>query len=546
LGDAGPAPTGLSLVRAGGGWPCLGNALHWNAVLSDAQAGDSPTRPESALGPYLRAISAHRLLVVVITLVTVVASAAWLVLRSPSYEATAQLLVTPLPPDDSTFIGVQVLRESNEPTRTMQTAATLVSSRQAAQLAAERLGSGWTVRRVLESVEVKPQGESNVLAVTAQADDPRLAARIADVFSRAALEARQTALRRQVDAAIGQLRAQGRRPGENSEIALDRAQRLNQLQVVRRGVDPTLSLSQPAGVPSAPLGPPAWLVMLLSSIAGLTLATGAALLLETVDRRLRDEDEIVRLYPLPVLARVPSLPRRLLGGRAQALISMPPAVREAFRTVQAQLDQPSKGPRTILMTSASAGDGKTTSSVHLAFCLVVTGHRVLLMDFDFRHPELGQTLGVRTRQGVLPLLTSEASLSELLLDAPGLPPNLRVIPASANDDVAFLEAYAHRLPEILAQAKGLADYVILDTAPLGEVSDALRFVSEVDDIIVVTRPGHTDRASFELARDLLGRAGRVPAGLLVIGQTVSRSPYHADGWGLEKRQEAGRLRSASF
>jgi tyrosine-protein kinase len=246
------------------------------------QTGDSPTRLEGALGPYLRAIASHRWFVIAITATTVAASCVWLLVRAPTYEAKAEVLVSPLSQDDTTFIGVQVLRESSEPTRTMQTAATLVSSRRAAELAAPRLGPGWDAGRVEDAVDVEPQGESNVLAVTAQDDDPKSAARVADVYLRAALEARQKVLRRQVHAAIRGLRAGGQGPREGTGAAADRAQRLNQLELVRNGVDPTLSLSQPANIPASPLGPPSWLVVLLSLLAGLTLASVMVLLLEAI------------------------------------------------------------------------------------------------------------------------------------------------------------------------------------------------------------------------------------------------------------------------
>jgi Mrp family chromosome partitioning ATPase len=488
-------------------------------VSTGLPTGDSPIRQEGALGPYLRAIGAHRLLVVAVTLATVAASAAWLSLRDPTYEATAQLLVSPLPQDDTTFIGVQVLRESTEPTRTMQTAATLVSSREAARLTAARLGRGWTAERVEDSVDVDPQGESNILAVTAQADARGVAARVANLYAAAALEARRATLRRQVDAAIRQLRAGARAPGNSAGAAADRAERLNQLELVRRGVDPTLSLSQPASVPSAPLGPPAFLVVAVSAIAGFTLASGAALLLEVVDRRVRNEEEIVELYPLPVLARVPRQPRRLRGRGPPTVGRMPAAAGEAFRGVQAHLDRKwDSGPCAILMTSASTGDGKTTSSANLAVSMVLSGHRVLLVDFDFRRPGLGRFLGLTPDEGV-PLLTSEVPLRELVVSVPGTPLPLGVLPASPRYDIPFDELHASRVPERLAQAKELADYVILDGPALGEAGDALGLVGEVDEVIVVARPGHTDRVSLARTRDLLGRAGRTPAGFLLVGRS---------------------------
>jgi capsular polysaccharide biosynthesis protein len=154
---------------------------------------------EGALGPYLRAIRGHRLLILMVTLAAIGASAAWIILRTPEYKATADLLVTPLPQEDQTFLSLPLLRDSGDPTRTVQTAATVVESGQAAQRTARTLGRGWTPRKVLEAVDVQPQGESNILAVTATAEDAPVAARIANAFARGALDARSEAVKRQAN-----------------------------------------------------------------------------------------------------------------------------------------------------------------------------------------------------------------------------------------------------------------------------------------------------------------------------------------------------------
>ena len=249
------------------------------------QTRDAPERPEGALGPYLRAVGSNGLLVVVLTLATVAASCAWLLLRPTTYEATAKLLVAPVAQDDTTFLGIQVLRESSESTRTMQTAATLVSTSEAARLTAERMGTDWTANRVEDSVDVEPEGESDILAVTAEQEDAETAARLADVYAASALEARRTVLGGQVERAIAQLRSQ-------SEGIENRSERLNQLQLVRSGVDPTLSLAARATVPTAPTGPPTWLVVLLSLVAGFTLASVAALVLQDLDRSPSPHDQL--------------------------------------------------------------------------------------------------------------------------------------------------------------------------------------------------------------------------------------------------------------
>ena len=100
----------------------------------------------------------------------------------------------------------------------------------------------------------------------------------------------------------------------------------------------------------------------------------------------------------------------------------------------------------------------------------------------------------------------------------------------AEGDVALVEALSRRLPELIADARELCNYVVIDTAPIGEISDALRLVGDVDSIIVVTKPGNTNRANFEMMRDLLERTAYTPAGFLVIGDSTPRtSAYYAYG-----------------
>jgi Mrp family chromosome partitioning ATPase len=463
-------------------------------------------------------------LVLVVTVAAVLGSILWIAVRPPDYEATAKLLVVPLPQEDQTFLGLQLLRDSGDPTRTVQTAATLIESAQAADRTAGAIGQGWSGKRVLKAVEVTPEGESNILAVTATADSGELAARLANTFARSALEIREEALERQASAEIERLKADTNPTGDITE-------RINQLERVRSGGDPTLELSQAARVPDSPSGPPTPVIIVLAALAGFTLGSGAALLLELTERRIRDEEEAVALYPLPVLARIPPLKPSQLYGRHPTGWHMPPAVREAFRTLLIQLGPHPEGrAHVVMVTSASTGDGKTTSAVNLAAAAAASGDPVILLDFDLRKPDVGKTLGVHPGIELTGLLQPDTQLRDLLLPAPGLPALSVLSTSVAEGDVALVEALSRRLPELIAEARELCNFVIIDTAPLGEISDALRVVSDVDSIIIVTRPGHTNRAHYEITRDLLARTAYTPAGSLVIGASAPRtSAYYAYG-----------------
>jgi len=184
--------------------------------------------------------------------------------------------------------------------------------------------------------------------------------------------------------------------------------------------------------------------------------------------------------------------------------------------------------------------------VNLAVSLAAGGHKTILLDFDIRKPDVAQLIGLSETVPLPSLLTHgdrPGELGDLLTEGPYLP-TLAVLATGPGSplDGALVEALNRRLPALIQQARELAEYVVVDTAPIGEVSDALRIVNEVDDVIVVTRPAKTNRGNFRVMRDLLERSGRLPTGLLVIGELPGMSrDYYGYGGGRELFQsESGR------
>lgn len=471
---------------------------------------------ESAAGPYGRAIRRHPRVIVLVTLVVVAAAVAWLALRPAEYKATAQILVTPV--SDAT-VGLPILTESVDPTRMLQTAANVLSSPSAAALAAKTVGDGTTAGDVIASTVVEAQGDSNIVAVTATATTAGDAVAIANAYANGALEARSTSLSRQVDVQVASVKARqaalGAEPDPATASAL--AGQLAALQAIGDGQDPNFSLLQTADSDVASTGTSPALVGALALIVGLGLGLGVALLLERLDRHVRDEDELLTLSALPVLARVPLDRRR--GGRPDA----PPtaAMLEAFRGLQIQLThRGGKESRVILVTSASESDGKTTSAIALAETLVGLGKRVILLDLDLRKGDVGRRLGVHA--DLRRLLRPAARLTTALQPAPRSR-RLQVLSApTISDPEPVVQALSRRLPELIAQAREEADYVVIDTPPVGRVSDALRIAAQADDVLLVVRPGSTNRDDLRIAHESFEHLGIEPTGLVVVGSRVSR------------------------
>src|SRR2546423_7052274 len=422
-----------------------------------AQPGPGPTIPgaepgEGALGSYLRAVRAHLVLVIAITVAAGVAALAWGQLRTPTYETSAQMLVTPISSDDSTYLGLPLVRDTGDPPRTLQTAATLIDSPRAAQLTARRLRRGWTQRRVEKTVSVTPQGQSSIVDVTATGATAREASRVANTYVHAVIDARQQTLKPLIDRAVATTRAQLARLPATAPSKQTLSERVRQLENVLDG-DPTISISQFAAPPDSASGISRALVFVLALIAGLVLGTVGALVLDLVrPRRLSEEEELLLLYRLPVLARIPHLPRRWRKQAPDSPLAMPPMVREGFRTLQVQLELQPGRHRSILVTSASSGDGKTTSAVNFALQLVGAGQKVVLMDLDLRKPDVGPVLQLSPKLRLAELLDPKTRLEDALVEAPGVP-GLRVLPIYQGDGFPVLERLTARLPELVTEAR---------------------------------------------------------------------------------------------
>jgi Mrp family chromosome partitioning ATPase/capsular polysaccharide biosynthesis protein len=494
-----------------------------------------PAPEEGAHAPFVRAVRAHYLFVIAVALVAVVTAVVWEETRAPKYAATAQILVTPVTSGAYSGLPAVVTSTSAEQARTLETATSIVESPAAAQATARQLGRRWTQNAVSEAIRVQPRGESDILSVTGTAGGAVGAATLANAYARNALSLHSTLLSREATTQVNQLQARQKGLPPESAAATGIATQINALTSVADGHDPNFSLLQEAAIPTGAAGSSKKLIILLGLLAGLVIGVGGATMIEYLNRRVRDEEELLSIYPLPVLSRVPSLPQS--SGDIVAAELIPPRIREALRTLQVQLPPgPSSGGRAIMFTSPSSRDGKTSSAINFALVLAASSFRVILFDFDLRRPDVGRRLGVRS--DLMDLFRFDATLEEMLVPAQAAP-GLDVISATPQGDVTpLLEAVGRRLPDLLRTAREMADYVIIDTPPIGQVSDALRAAVTVDDIVLVTRPGNTDRTELQHTRELLDRMGHTPTGLLVIGEEGVGDPYGEYGDGFVEEADA--------
>ncbi|MEA2330023.1 MAG: tyrosine-protein kinase [Thermoleophilaceae bacterium] len=489
----------------------------------------------SGLERYFRTLRERLGLILLVTLTTTLVAAGYLAVATDKYEAEADLLVIPAPRDDSSLTGLPLIRESSDPTRDVETASRLVTSRNVAERVKRELGLDESVNELLKKVTAEPVAQSNIVAVRAQADSPEEARDIANGFATGVVATRSELVRKEADELLGRIREDlqtAEAAGENTDAI---SQQLAQLQTIRAAGDPTIRVETRADAPESPFAPRPTLTIAAGLLAGLILGIGGAFAMSALDPRLRREEQLRELYSLPVLARVPkekraptyTLGKRRfgIGPRERERRALPPgelsaATLESFRTLRTMLAAQRRedgNSRSILVTGPSPSEGKTTTAINLASSLALAGNRVILIEADFRRPTVGEALGVRARVGIGDVLLGNVALEDALVLAPPFGDNLCALLVDRADDWLAEVLSLPAAEALLEDAKRLADYVVLDSPPLTQVIDAMPLARQVDDVVIVTRLGSSNLTQLAHLGDLLDQNGIRPAGFVVVG-----------------------------
>jgi capsular exopolysaccharide synthesis family protein len=302
-----------------------------------------------------------------------------------------------------------------------------------------------------------------------------------------------------------------------------------------------IRIADPARPALKPVFPNIPLNALLAFLFAALLAVGAAVLSDILDKTIRDPEQVARTLRTVVIGSLP-----LMRSRRAATFGVPNpgAIRKHGAVVDSEHDLSGFGEsvrtlrnsillgsfdrryRSLLVTSAAPGEGKTTTAANLATAHAEQGQRTLLIDGDLRRPSVHRNFNLSSVTGLSNVLLGEISWREALIEVEGLP-GLHILPAGPPSRRAS-DLIGRGLVELLEEASADFDLVMLDAPPLLGFAEPLQMATAVDGVIVVARAGQTSRKAVATVLATLSRLRARLVGVVLneVHKELSDSYYY--------------------
>lgn len=491
--------------------------------------------PHMSMGEGLRAIRRRWFLVLLLVVLAVGAALADSLSSAKQYDASAKVLLVQENPAQ-TLIGPTAAPAAPDPARDVNTGEQTIKLGSIATSVRTQLGLSLSNIALLNEISTSADSaNSNIIQITARDGSPQRAAAIANAFATQYRGFRLTSARQGFvqAAALAAAQLKALSPAARNSAAGRLLQaRQQELQIDAALQTGGVQILSDATVPTSPSSPRPLLSAAIGLFLGLLLGVGAVLGLELLDRRLKDQTAVEEAFGLPVLGIVPRAARRH-GRREDA------AQREAYGLVAASLHYATLADelKVLMVASASPVEGKTSVTLGLARALSRLGLRVIAIEADLRRPKLAHYAGLDPTPGLSHLLAGSGRLNDELvwlepetlsvatLDDVKHGGVFAILPAGvapANPQRALARPV---MANLIEKARRLADVVLIDTAPIGTVSDGLTLLRIVDRVLVVARLNHSTREAVQRSARALESSGVDLAGVVITGGSPAENDY---------------------
>jgi capsular exopolysaccharide synthesis family protein len=502
----------------------------------------------ASLRDYLRVLRSHRLLI--LSVMVAFAAAAFLVSSLQKKEYTAQASLSFQDIGSDPLLNQQSI-PSISPDQLAAINADLINRPSVANQVKAKLQTNLSATDLQDSVSTEVSTRTNFVVIQAIRDDPDFAARLANGYAAVVLKQDTQKLRSRINGTVNSLKDQlkstkGGSTAANEDLLGQQLlqQQIAHLETIRDLAQP-VQVAKPAVVPSSPSSPRIARNTILGAILGLAFGLLAAFVRDSLDRRLRNTDEVQAELRLPVIGRIPD---DALGhaGFANGTVDNADVHLEAFRMLRTNLeflraDSPLK---TVMVTSGLPEEGKSTVAMALAGAAAVAGKRTLLVECDLRRPCFADRLEIKHQPGLTDYLAGQAEPADVLQVVKLSPPvrlngngketgketeeyaNLVCITAGSTAPLPAEMLGSDRFASFLSNVSKAYDIVVLDTSPILSVVDALELAPQVDGLLVCVRLSKTTREQARAARDALAHLPGRPTGVVVTGVHAGDDLYY--------------------
>jgi capsular exopolysaccharide synthesis family protein len=403
---------------------------------------------------------------------------------------------------------------SSEPQREADTEVLIAHSAGVAEAVREQLKTPSSTNDLLGEVKVEAAPTADVLNIIATTHDPKTSATLANAFATQYIEFRAKSQLAGISSDEAKIREQiAALPARSAErTTLEQTLlRLGSLEAVAASGTSIIGRATP---PTAPSGGGVSESIVIGFLVGAAIAFSLVFLLESLDRRVKTVADFERGYRLPVLVGIPQTSSRVINPESSALL-------EPYRILRSALgfSAAARELNTLLVTSAVAGEGKTTVAVNLAHVFALSGRRTVLVELDLRRPTTFGPIDLAAKRGVTTALTGAGELRSLLVRPLPELQSLLVLPSGSlphnPSELLGVEGVAEAIAELAEDGS----MVIIDTPPLNPVADThvLLDNSAIDAAVVVARIDRTTREQMRQARSILDHHKVPPIGIVVTG-----------------------------
>jgi capsular exopolysaccharide synthesis family protein len=490
---------------------------------------------EGNLRTYFQVIGRRFSWLLAVTVLSVAVAVAFIAVQKKQYSATAELLVQPA----NGSVPISGTQQTISPTDVL-TDLQLITNAPVKGQVTKKLG-------FTPNISAADVGQTDEISLTATARTPVLAARVANTYAQTFVAYQRTNALNSIIAAELQLQGQitaldaQLKPLESeispsagttatiSALAGQEAvlkEQLAQLQDAGAETPGGVEAVSPASPPTSPSSPKPLRDGGIALVIGLLLGLGAVFAAEYFDDKVYTKDEAERLSGgVPVLAIVPRVKSWKKPKRPLLITEVDPfsPVTEAYRSLRTSLEFADRDAqlKTILVTSATGMEGKTSTVANLGVIMANAGERVVVVSCDLRRPRLAAFLGKDETTGFTSVLLDQVELKDAIqaaANAPGLA-LLGTGPIPPNPAELLGSDKAAEIFQLLATS---FDVVLIDCPPLLPVADPLVLSQYADAVLMVVMVGLTTRAEVERASELLAQVNARPAGI-VLNKATRRS-----------------------